>query len=165
MPTCPPARVGGHVTRRAQLRQAGVTLAWLSPDPEPTAIPRHGPLLVQRGHVLLFQHSQHHETLQVRSPCHSPARPWPSGPPDKPVVQQGPCPHFLGEKTWQRSPGCWWAVLGPLTILGLPPRGMSRAYPLSPETNHIPCSEQALESRSSSGGILLSWDASRQAWP
>lgn len=43
--------------------------AWLSADPEPTAVPRHGPLLVQRGRILLFEHSRPRQALQVRSPC------------------------------------------------------------------------------------------------
>lgn len=47
------------------------------------------------------------------------------------------------------------ALPAPRTTPGLPPRGANRTYPLSPETNQIPCSEQALECRSGSGFVCF----------
>lgn len=47
---------------------ARVTSLGLPTDLEPAAVPRHGPLPVQRGRVLLFQHSRRRQAVQVRSP-------------------------------------------------------------------------------------------------
>lgn len=57
---------------------ARVTSLDLPTDLEPAAVPRHGPLPVQRGRVLLFQHSRRRQALQVRSPPRS--RAWPPFP-------------------------------------------------------------------------------------
>ena len=57
---------------------ARVTSLGLPTDLEPAAVPRHGPLPVQRGRVLLFQHSRRRQALQVRSP--PPSRAWPPFP-------------------------------------------------------------------------------------
>lgn len=57
---------------------ARVTSLGLPSDLEPAAFPRHGPLPVQRGRVLLFQHSRRRQAVQVRS---SPlSRAWPPFP-------------------------------------------------------------------------------------
>lgn len=91
-PGCPPARAHPRATaapsrpqtRRGPGRRAAgwgwpvgggdprlrgpCDLAWLPSDPEPAAVPRHGPLLVQRGRVLPFQHSRHRQAVQVTEP-------------------------------------------------------------------------------------------------
>lgn len=90
--TCTPAlggsqggRAGG---RTSGLRQAPMTPALLSSDPEPASVPRHGPFPVQRGHVLLAKHSRPCQALQVRSPClpSSAGAAAEAGPADQPVV-------------------------------------------------------------------------------
>lgn len=100
----------------SQLHWASVTPAWLSADPEPTAVPRHGPLLVQRGRVLLFKHSRPCQALQVRSPCTAPAG----------VAGCSSGPRFPGGRTWGAVQGGYEHMMHPspasrLSSPGCPP--------------------------------------------
>lgn len=49
-----------------QPREARSNPCLLSLDPEPTTITGHRPIAVQHGHVLLFKHPSHSQTIQVR---------------------------------------------------------------------------------------------------
>lgn len=149
-----PGQEGGWKNRKAPLGHRDSCL--FSSDPEPTAVPRHGPVLVQHGHVLLFKHSYPRQTIQVRSPGTALAQPWHAmglGLQTS-LWQGGALSRFLGEKTRGGLQGTDGYMSGPSPHSPASPSPWTTpcclptpahwAFVLRPETHWISCSEWAL---------------------
>lgn len=139
LPLRPPDQEGSwEEARRAGLAGtagsgARVTSLGLPSDLEPAAVPRHGPLPVQRGRVLLFQHSRRRQAVQVRSPPRS--RAWPPFPGE--TVGRGR--RSVGRAEVRKhpepvggSPGGLWKPPGVPTAAGRVPEGSALRRCLNP---------------------------------